>query len=143
MPEWQQRLVGQFSIHEGREAVKGFQLNILRELRLRKNNLLRKGWEYERVYKKGKRLHSESFSLICEPNLTDQSRLGISVHRKIRGAVKRNRIKRLIRESFRLYREQYPVSMDIVFTVRPGFSLSRPMEITTAVASIVARTKNS
>lgn len=61
------------------------------------------------------------------------SRLGISVHRKIRGAVKRNRIKRIIRESFRLQQKQYPPQADIVFAVRTGFAYKHPVGISEAV----------
>ena len=125
------------------EAVRGFLPEPLVKLHLRKSSLLRKGWEFERVYSKGSRLHGAGFTLICSPNSSDHGRLGISVHRKIRGAVKRNRIKRIIRESFRLHREQYPQSMDIVFAVRPGFSLSNPSDICSAIASFSRRISTS
>ena len=125
------------------EAVRGYLLEIVEKLRLRKSSLLRKGWEFERVYSRGNRLHGDGFTLICEPNFSGHSRLGISVHRKIRGAVKRNRIKRIVRESFRLCQKQYPHSMDIVFAVRPGFSLSHPKDISSVVASLARRIANN
>ncbi|MCP3889355.1 MAG: ribonuclease P protein component [Desulfobulbaceae bacterium] len=106
--------------------------------RLSKAQLVRKGWEYKKVYSRGKRLHGEGFTLVCLSNETDDSRLGISVHRKIRGAVRRNRIKRIIRESFRLERKQFPEGMDIVFAVRPDFALKNPSEICRAVGNITA-----
>ena len=56
------------------------------------------------------------------------------MHRKIRGAVKRNRLKRIIRESFRLWQKHYPVGADIVFAVRPDFSYLHPEDIRRAVA---------
>ncbi|PIE63788.1 MAG: ribonuclease P protein component [Desulfobacterales bacterium] len=107
--------------------------------RLLKSHLVRKGWEYNEVYNRGKRLHGEGFSLICLSNSYGFSRLGISIHRKIKGAVKRNRIKRIIRESFRTMREHYPENMDIVFTVRPGFSYKNPDEICRAVERLSTR----
>ncbi len=126
---------GQLLIVAGQEAVRDFPPETLGKLQLRKDSLLRKKWEFERVYSRGKRLHGGGFTLICNPNFSNRSRLGISVHRKIRGAVKRNRIKRIVRESFRLHRGQYPQSMDIIFTVRPGFSLSNPDDICSVIAS--------
>jgi len=107
--------------------------------RLEKNTLLRKGWEFEYVYSRGKRLHGDGFTLICRLNNTESSRLGISVHRNIRGAVKRNRLKRIIRESFRLWREQYPAGVDIVFAVRPDFPCSHPKDISMAVSPLARR----
>ncbi|WP_459943448.1 ribonuclease P protein component [Desulfocastanea catecholica] len=103
-----------------------------------KSSLLRKGWEFDKVYSSGRRLHGAGFTLICRPNATDASRLGISVHRKIRGAVKRNRLKRIIRESFRLGRKQYPAGADIVFAVRPGFSCAHPSDICAAVTPLTS-----
>ncbi len=52
----------------------------------------------------------------------ERSRLGISVQKKTGNAVRRNRVKRLFREVFRLNRDLFPSPCDIVFTVRPGFA---------------------
>lgn len=106
------------------------------EYQLLKSSLLRKGWEFDKVYSSGRRLHGKGFTLICAPNATGSSRLGISVHRKIRGAVRRNRLKRIIRESFRLWRKQYPAGADIVFAVRPDFSCLHPGEIRAAITAL-------
>lgn len=84
-------------------------------------------------------MHGRGFSLVCRANDQGFSRIGISVNRKIRGAVRRNRIKRIIRESFRLYRDCYPREADIVFTVRPDFSLPSPKVIGEAVEPLARR----
>jgi len=105
----------------------------LAEYPLLKSSLLRKGWEFDEVYSKGRRLHGKGFTLICCPNSMGASRLGISVHRKIRGAVKRNRLKRIIRESFRLWQKHYPTGADIVFAVRSDFPYVHPGDISAAV----------
>ncbi|MBM9519342.1 ribonuclease P protein component [Desulforhopalus vacuolatus] len=107
--------------------------------RLPKSHLVRKGWEYQHVYSSGKRLHAKGFSLICLNNDLPFNRLGISVHRKIRGAARRNRLKRIIRETFRCNRDLFPLSKDIVFTVRPDFILDHPAEIRTAVEALCRR----
>jgi ribonuclease P protein component len=46
-------------------------------------------------------------------------RLGMSVNRKVGNAVRRNRIRRLIRESFRLMQHDFPAGYDLVVVVRP------------------------
>lgn len=53
------------------------------------------------------------------PNGLGCSRLGLTVSRRVGGAVLRNRIKRLLRESFRLDRHRWPASYDLVIVVRP------------------------
>ena len=64
-------------------------------------------------------------------------RLGISVHRKTGNAVRRNRIKRLIREVFRLNRSLFPSSCDIVFTVRPEFTMNRMGDIKASLTCLL------
>jgi ribonuclease P protein component len=108
-------------------------------LKLPKSDLLRKGREFDQVYRQGKRLHGSGFSLIYYGNNLGHSRLGISVHRQLRGVVRRNRIKRLVRESFRLHRELYPQQSDIVLTVRPDWSSSDLAQVNATVAGLARR----
>ena len=103
---------------------------------LPKERLLRKSQEFSRVYRSGSRLRGKGFSLVFLANNRTYSRLGISVHRLIRGAVRRNRFKRIIRENFRLHRELFPSSCDIVFTVAPGFTMHTADAVREALAGL-------
>ena len=118
---------------------------------------LRKTGEFNRVYRNGARLYGKGFTLISLQNVQSgqnavhneqpypsgrsgrrfsesESRLGISVPRKVGNAVQRNRIKRIIREAFRLHRDIFPQRSDIVFAVRPGFPLTGMQAVRDAVA---------
>jgi len=76
--------------------------------------------------------------MIFMANAESYNRLGISVHRKIGDAVRRNRIKRLIREVFRLNRDLFPASCDVVFTVRPEFTINSLVDMQTSVARVIS-----
>jgi ribonuclease P protein component len=60
---------------------------------------LKKQADFERLFHKGKRAFSPSLTVIYRPS--DKMRMGISIGKKHGKSVKRNRIKRLIREAFR------------------------------------------
>ena len=124
----------------------------MKRFSLPKHVLLTKPQEYNLVYRKGKRIQGNQFSLIFTPNCKPVNRLGISIHGQLKGAVKRNRIKRIIREFFRTNRTflQTPIvdgyiapPMDIVFTVRKGFRLDSPAAVAQAVNAMLAGTGRS
>jgi ribonuclease P protein component len=59
------------------------------------------------------------------PNGQAQWRIGISIGRRVGNAVTRNKIKRRLRESFRLSRSDWPGGFDLILIVRPHEPLNR------------------
>ena len=53
------------------------------------------------------------------PNAMKHCRLGLSVSRRLGTAVRRNRIKRMVREAFRLHKSELLRGYDLVIVVRP------------------------
>ena len=100
----------------------------MKPLALPKSLLIKKPWEYRKVYQAGKRLRSPRLTIIHLANGGEDNRLGISIH-GIKTAVRRNRIKRIIREFFRLNRHFITPAADVVFAVRPGFEQDSPLAV--------------
>ena len=70
--------------------------------------------EYQRVFANPIKSGSAIFTVLATPNKLQHPRLGLAIAKKhIRRAVDRNRIKRQIRESFRLYKDTLP-AVDVV-----------------------------
>lgn len=87
-----------------------------------KKERLLKSQDFIDAAKKGKRFSTKNLTIFIKSNDIGIRRLGLSVSRKIGAAVKRNRIKRLLREFFRLNKENFPASSDISMSVKPGYS---------------------
>ena len=60
------------------------------------------------------------FSVHALPNTVGRARLGLSVSKKVGTAVKRNGVRRRLREIFRSSSEGLPNSMDLVISARPA-----------------------
>ncbi len=63
---------------------------------------LKKPSEFSKVYKRGKSFADKYLVMYILPNKLGYTRVGLSVSKKVGNSVRRNRIKRLIRETFRL-----------------------------------------
>jgi ribonuclease P protein component len=86
----------------------------------RRRRLSRSG-EFDRVYREGRSHASRYLVVYAFPRPGDQGtpRLGVSVGRKLGGAVERNRVKRLLRDAFWACSEQVAPGHDFVIVARP------------------------
>ena len=73
---------------------------------------------FRRLYAKGKSAVSPCLALYCRRNGRDHSRLGITVSAKLGKAVRRNKIRRRIREIYRLHQAELLPGWDIVVVAR-------------------------
>lgn len=92
----------------------------IRDLSLSKRERILRRDDFLRIGKLGKKIKTNHFIILFLENDLAFSRVGITVTRKIGKAVERNRVKRLIREFFRLNREAIPKSNDFIFIAGKG-----------------------
>jgi ribonuclease P protein component len=85
---------------------------------LKKNQRILKRSEFVSLSESGRRFHTHFFIALAMPAKSGCSRIGITVSRKVGGAVQRNRIKRLAREAFRLNRHLFARPLDINLIAR-------------------------
>jgi ribonuclease P protein component len=94
-----------------------------REVRLLKKR------EFDAVFEQGAKGITRALVIFARPNGMNLTRLGLVVSKKHGKAVRRNRIRRLLREAFRLERQNFPVGLDLVCIPRAGVFPDRLAEL--------------
>ena len=79
---------------------------------------LKKNEDFKRVYRKRISKADSRFVMYILENNSSENRLGISVSKKVGNSVVRHRIKRLIKESYRLNESKFKSGYDIVIVAR-------------------------
>ena len=79
---------------------------------------LKQNHEFRRLYAKGKSAVSPYLALYCRKNRYGYNRLGLTVGTKVGGAVVRNRVRRRLKEAYRIHEDRYGQGYDIVVVAR-------------------------
>ncbi len=81
---------------------------------------LKNNRDFVNVYTSGRSYANKYLVIYTLKNNSDRNRLGISVSKKVGNSVVRHRLKRLIKESYRLHEKMFNSGLDIVVIARKG-----------------------
>lgn len=87
--------------------------------RFRPHEHLRRPADFQAVYDRRRSAADGTLVVYAKENGLPHSRVGLSVSKKFGIAVRRNRIRRLMREAYRLSKEELPAGYDFVMIPRP------------------------
>jgi ribonuclease P protein component len=85
---------------------------------MKKTVSIKSSRDFSRTFYRGKSFADKFIVVYVIPNKLDKNRIGISIGKKIGCSVVRNKVKRLIRESYRKIEEKLKFGFDIVFVPR-------------------------
>jgi ribonuclease P protein component len=112
---------------------------VLHPHRFRPCHRLRSAADFERVYRAGKRAGDGVFAINALANQLGFARLGMSVSvRSVGNAVRRNRVRRIIREVFRERSARLP-AVDLVVTSRAGARDATRPTLVTSLERLIER----
>lgn len=98
---------------------------------------LRRNVDFQRVRRHGKSRADRLLVLITSPNTLSYNRYGFSVSKRLGKAVKRNRIKRQMREAVRLLHPQIAPGWDMVFVARVAIQSADYEQITDTIQRVL------
>ena len=81
---------------------------------------LKNNYEFRRLYTRGKCESSKHLVLYCRKNYRRENRFGITVTKKLGNAVKRNKIRRRLKEIYRLNEALLHTGYDLVIVAKPA-----------------------
>lgn len=102
---------------------------------------LRNNREFRHVYDKGISKSNKHLVIFFIKNDLDYNRIGFSVTKKLGNAVTRNKVRRLIRESYRIYKDDIKTGYDIIFLSRVRCKDATYKEVESSILNLLKRTK--
>lgn len=85
---------------------------------MKKTEMLKKNYEFKNVLKRGKYISGNYIEAFVSKNYLEINKIGIAVGTKIAKAVKRNYLKRIIKEAYRINEDKAGIGKSIVFLVK-------------------------
>ncbi|WP_040306496.1 ribonuclease P protein component [Caloramator australicus] len=106
---------------------------------MKKEERIRKNRHFRLIYNRGKSYSDDTLVVYVFKNRSNMNRVGISVSKKIGKSVVRNRVKRLIKEAFRINKDKFKVGHDIVFVARGKAAKSNFYDIEGSIFNLLKK----
>jgi len=106
---------------------------------VKREDALKKKKEFRYTYRVGKSASHRFFTVIVAPRRTGETRVGISVSKKQGNSVRRNRIKRRLREAVTPYIPMMRGGINVIFVARGSVAEAPFAELGTAVQQTLER----
>ena len=105
-----------------------------------KKTILRKNKDFNSIYKKGKSIADRYVVIFYRKNKLPYCRVAFLASKKVGNSVKRNRARRMMKESVRLSNVKLPVGYDFIFIARASISERKCQEVQKSINSALRRT---
>lgn len=102
-------------------------------------NRLRKNQDFRVVYREGNSMANKLLILYIKKNNLDYNRAGFTVSKKIGKSVVRSKVKRQMREGYRLNQDKVLQGYDLVFVAREGCREATFSEIESAIIHLLKK----
>ena len=104
-----------------------------------KNNVLRKEADFDNVYKRGRSVGDRYVVVFYIKNNRDINRTCFLASKKVGNSVRRNRARRLMRESYRLMKDRLPVGYDMIIIARNTITGRKFFEVDKSIRNAFKR----
>lgn len=109
--------------------------------KLSKQGMLHKNKSFQAVYRSGKSYANKMVVLYVLPNNSNVRRIGFAAGKRLGNAVVRNRVKRLLRDSYRLNQSKLMSGMDLILVGRQAAVNSNRMAVEKAFLHLCDKAK--
>ncbi len=105
-----------------------------------KKNVLRKKSDFSAIYNRGKSTGDRFVVVFYRPNHLPYNRTGFLASKKVGNSVKRNRARRLMKESYRSFKDKLPQGYDFIIIARNTISGRKCAEVQKSLYSAFKKT---